>query len=143
MLEEYNKQKIHYQQYNNGLLKSWLMLLVRYVKVDNDEKDNEMINKVIDYLHDNYRKNISNSQIARHFNYHTNYINRIFKQHTGMSLRQYIINIRIRKAMELLSHSDISITVTSREIGYENVTYFSRLFKEKVGLTPSKYKQFL
>ena len=64
----------------------------------------------------------------------------LFKSHTGVSPQQYLISIRINKASELLRHTDLSINEISERTGFASSYYFSRLFKQKTGHSPSAYK---
>jgi len=64
----------------------------------------------------------------------------LFKSHTGVSPQQYLISIRINKASELLRHTDLSIAEISERTGFASSYYFSRLFKQKTGYSPSAYK---
>jgi len=60
--------------------------------------------------------------------------------HTGMTIHQYVIQLRIKKALNLILNTDKSICDISLEVGYEDIHYFSRLFKKKTGYTPSIIK---
>ena len=63
----------------------------------------------------------------------------LFKQYTGLSPRQYIIQLRIEKAKELLLDPALSVKQVAYSAGFESGHYFTRLFKEKTGLTPTQY----
>ncbi len=65
---------------------------------------------------------------------------RIFKKETGMSLTQYINEQRLLMAGHLLKHSDYNINYVADLVGFENLSYFTRLFKKNTGFTPSEYR---
>ena len=69
------------------------------------------------------------------------YLHRIFKAATGASPQEYLLDLRIRKACDLLQRTDLSVSIISRSVGYEDTLYFSRLFKKKKGVSPTGYRE--
>ena len=69
--------------------------------------------------------------LARLVHVNDQYLMRLFKKETGMSLTQYINEQRILKASHLLKHSDYNINYVADLVGYENLSYFARSFKKK------------
>ena len=69
------------------------------------------------------------------------YMSRIFKQETGIPLKEYIIEARLQKAARLLLTSKKSIAEISGEVGYSNFAYFSKLYKEHFGKPPSEVRR--
>lgn len=96
---------------------------------------------VLEYLKANFNKNVTNSEVGKIFGYHPNYINRLMLRHTGVTIRQYILQLRIEKAIELLGNRDLSLIQISQECGFGNVYYFSNCFKEKMKMSPSAYRE--
>ena len=74
---------------------------------------------------------------ALHTNYHS--LLETFKQHTGMSPYQYFLQMKIDKAKKLLSRGDLSVKEVSLRLAFDNPYYFSRLFKKKTGISPSRW----
>jgi AraC-like DNA-binding protein len=70
-------------------------------------------------------------------------LNKIFKIYTSMTLYQYYIQIKIHKAKELLEHADLSVKEIAARLGFDDQYYFSRLFKNKTGIAPSKWRDFI
>ncbi len=68
------------------------------------------------------------------------YFRKLFKEYSGISPNEYIINTKIERAKKYLEHENISILEVSEILGFESESYFSRLFKKKVGISPIKYK---
>ena len=66
---------------------------------------------------------------------------RLFKQHTGLSPKQYLLDIRMRKTQSLLTNTALSVQRISEETGFESSFYFSRFFKRRTGLSPSNYRK--
>lgn len=94
-----------------------------------------------DYMNANYNKNISVDTVAEYVQRSTSYLSRIFKESTGMTVNDYLIQLRIKRAMELLKQPHASMEEICREIGYANVSYFNKIFKARTGLTPGQYRQ--
>ncbi|MBW4082432.1 response regulator [Paenibacillus sp. S150] len=70
------------------------------------------------------------------------YLSKLFKQETGLTLTEYVIEIRIRKAKQLLKNApDLKIHEIGAEVGYPDPAYFNKLFKKVVGVTPNEYKR--
>ncbi len=93
------------------------------------------------YLEENYARDITLADLASRTGFSTNYFSQIFKEKTGKTFVQCRTEYRIRKAKELLRWSGRSITDVAMEVGYNDSTYFIRVFKELVGQTPSSYKK--
>ena len=86
-------------------------------------------------------KKISVEEIARSTYLSTTYVTKIFKEIINDTPINYLIQIRLEKAKELLREGKISIQDISKQIGYDDPYYFSKLFKKKYGLAPSEYRK--
>jgi AraC-like DNA-binding protein len=73
----------------------------------------------------------------------TSRLNDVFKKYTGMTPYQYFIQIKINKAESLLADEDVSVQYAASKLGFEDPYYFSRLFKNKTGIAPSKWREFV
>ena len=65
---------------------------------------------------------------------------RLFKEETGKSLQEYLIEFRLRKACELLRTTSYSIGAVACSVGYADPLYFTRLFHKRVGMSPTVYR---
>ena len=65
---------------------------------------------------------------------------KLFKRRTGMTISDYVTNLKIEKAMDLLRNTNLSTQEIVQEIGNADVSGFIRLFKQKTGMTPSQYR---
>jgi len=145
MLKEFEEGRIYSAGYINSLFHAFLIIISRNVlmsKVDPNSKD-EIVTEVIRFLQDHYAENPSNECIAEIFHFHQNYLNQLMVANTGVPIRQYLIDFRIRKALDMLLNTDSSIKEIAKNVGYEDLHYFSRVFKKKTGLTPSQVKSDL
>ena len=70
-----------------------------------------------------------------------NYLSQLFKKQTGQKFVDYLNDIRMNKAKELLIHSDRKMYQIAKNVGYDNTKYFFRIFKKKIGLSPEQYRE--
>jgi len=84
---------------------------------------------------------ISSSEIAQMVNMSSSYFSQCFKQYAGQTYTDYVRDIRMERAKQYLRHSGRTIQWVAEQIGYNDEKYFSRLFREHVGLLPSEYRQ--
>ena len=105
------------------------------------EKSNSIIGMAKDYIRSNYNKDISLDDVSRAVNISPYYFSKIFKENTGENFIEYLTNIRIDKAKELLGTTEYSMKEICSMVGYSDPNYFSRYFKKNVGVTPTEYKE--
>lgn len=93
------------------------------------------------YVHDHISENIGTSVLADVTGYSSGYLSRVFKQHKGISIHEYITQERMSLARELLVNTNLRIYEIASSCGYDNTAYFIKVFKSQVGQTPQEYKQ--
>ena len=79
--------------------------------------------------------------ISEYVSMSKNYFCSFYKKKTGESFWDYVTNLRINKAKELLETTDIKIGIIAEKVGYKNISYFCKIFKETLGISPAEYKQ--
>jgi len=99
-----------------------------------------IISEVIDFIHANYDKNITNDMIAKKFNFHSKYINILMKNKTGYSIHQYILLNRISKSIEYLQNSNMHIYEIAEKVGFSDPCHFTKCFKQIMGDNPKKFR---
>lgn len=99
------------------------------------------INISIEYMRTFYSANITIEDICSEINVSPFHFIRVFKAKTGLSPHQYLINIRIEKAAELLKSRQYSVLETGRLCGFVNLSHFSRTFKQKTGRSPKDFEK--
>lgn len=95
---------------------------------------------ILSYVSHNYRNISSISQISDHFFITKYHLCRIFKEATGLTITQYINDLKIRQACQLLNETDASVTDIGFTCGFNSTMYFCKTFKEIVNMTPSDFR---
>ncbi|GIQ70383.1 AraC family transcriptional regulator [Xylanibacillus composti] len=98
------------------------------------------VEQAIRYMSLQYANPISIEQIAADLGYHRVHLSKIFKQTTGLSPVQYLFQIRMKKAEELL-RSSLTIAQVAASVGYPDALYFSKQFRKWKGMTPSEFRK--
>lgn len=99
------------------------------------------VERVVEYIHRNYAKDITNEEIAKTVNYHPHYLSRLMMKYTGMTLHKYLIGYRLEKAAELLINGNESVSYAAAECGFGSAYHLSNAFKEKYGCSPTEYRK--
>lgn len=120
-------------------LKNWIYELPFNTLPVNDAT-NEYVDKVISYIKNNTDANLSIQNLAAIIHLSPNYLGKIFYQKTGYFINQYITNFRINKSCDLLLHTNLPVNVIGTMVGISNPHYFSKLFHDIIGISPSKYR---
>lgn len=95
--------------------------------------------EVIQFIHDHYAENITLDVLSARFFINKSYLCVVFKQATGISPAQYIINCRLMRAKHLLA-AQMPVEEVCDMVGYNNLSHFSRLFKAHTGVSPKRYQ---
>lgn len=102
---------------------------------------NEKVKEIIDYINNNFNKPISVDIIADEVQLNSCYLGRLFKQYTNLSIVDYINQIRINNALELLTKTDMKIFEIADAVGFNNTHYFIKIFKKQMNMTPGQYRE--
>lgn len=114
------------------------------INSEDESEENNIVFKrltiIFEYIEKNYMNEINNETLAEVLHLSRYYLAHFFKEHTGLSMGQYITNIRMNKATELLVRSEESITNIILSCGFKNIKYFYKVFKEVYKCSPLKYR---
>lgn len=114
----------------------------RNVKGSRKESCVSVIDKAKSYINAQFQKDISLDEVSREVNVSPYYFSKLFKEETGQNFIEYLTEIRIAKAKELLSQgNETSMKEICLSCGYQDPNYFSRIFKKTVGQTPTEYRE--
>lgn len=100
----------------------------------------EYVMKAIKFIKANFKDNISVDSVAQNIGLHRSYLYSLFQQYAGISVCDYIIQVRIEAACELLRQGNIPIKVVALSVGYSPIT-FARTFKKQMGITATEYQK--
>ena len=120
-----------------------VMNACRNVVSKRQERSGDIIKTARKYIEEHFNKDISLDDVSRVVNISPYYFSKVFKEESGLNFIEYLTNIRIDKAKELLEKSSLSIKEICISCGYTDPNYFSRSFKKNVGVTPTEYKEKL
>jgi len=123
-----------------GIIEDYIRAVLS-VGANNQQSTNLLIENVKKYTDDNLEYNIELSQVARLFHYNEKYLGRLFKKETGQTFKEYINKKRIQIAQNMLLNTNYTVTEIAVQTGYNNVTYFNRIFKKIKGVTPTAYRK--
>lgn len=104
------------------------------------EREADTIEKVRQYLLEHYAEQITLKELSDRFYMSNTYLSSKFKNRTGSSFVDYLTEVRIKKAKELLLYSDRKIPEIASLVGYDDYTYFGKVFKKNTGYTPLEYR---
>lgn len=104
-------------------------------------KHSDTVYKVIDYIKQHYFTRITLEDVARHVNFNKTYLSRIFKEETGDSFTTYVNKVRIEKSKLMLLDKSIPLVDVANLAGFEDQSYFTKVFKNLVGISPKRFRE--
>lgn len=105
------------------------------------QKSQTIIEKINGYIHEHYKENIGRNEIGAQFFLVPEYLAKMYKKKTGQNLKDYINGYRLQQAKRLLSNPEMKVSDVASEVGFDNFSYFSTLFKKEYEMTPNEYKK--
>lgn len=142
MIDEIAKKQYNYELVSASILQQVIYLLSRKLCINNTVKIDEKysrINQTMVYIRKHYPEKITLKQLAGMAGLSCSRYSYLFKEYSGISPQQYLINVRLEKAQELMSHTRLNIRQISSLIGFGDQLYFSRLFKKYKSTSPSEF----
>lgn len=103
-------------------------------------KNNDIIKKAMLYISGKFNTPLSLEEVADHVHLHPSYFSSLFKNSTGSSFKEYLNKIRIEESKLLLLNTDFSIIDIAISVGFEDQSYFSKVFKKYTGTTPKQFR---
>lgn len=123
------------------LEEDFLDTLLQMRNIESMESMQAVAKQIREYIEMNYAKELTLTGLAQKYNIEKTYLSRLFKQETGKNLMPYIAEKRIDHAKELIKQGDISLTEVSYLVGYDDYSYFNKVFRKIMGISPSEYRQ--
>lgn len=122
----------------------YLLFKHRYVNrhyTDDTYQKYQKLKELIRFLQEHYAEKINIDLLAQKFGYSRNHFMSIFKQHTGSSCVNFLLQLRLNKACEALIQSNLSISEIAQNVGFENLSNFNRQFKKRYNMTPLQFRR--
>lgn len=149
MKEEIGKKQKHYELLVRMKLAELFVVLSRYRSGEAYYRESQKaqtvkhqkVHEVADYLLRHPETEESLEELAKRFFISKSYLSRIFKEVTSFTVNEYINITRVKKARNLLAHSDYSVTEIAGMLGFESITYFERVFRKYTEMAPLKYRK--
>ena len=105
------------------------------------ERHNRTAERVIEYIQGHCSDyNLSLDMLAEKHGVSSTYLSRLLKEQLGMSYKQYLTGLRIEEAKKLLCNPDANVAEVCQRVGFNNVSYFIKIFTQHTGMTPAKYR---
>ena len=114
-------------------------LILEIIRNTENDKTEDNFSYILNYIEENLNVDISNEQLSRMSYYSTDRFRHLFKEKTGMSPKQYVMEKRLKKAEKLLAEGDKSITEISELCGFYDLAYFSKVFKNRFNMSPVQF----
>ena len=150
LIEEFNQQKTNFNLMGKALVMEMMILILRSLEkqvrfsdetqASQNDRMHQVIQLIMTYMENNYAKDISIEHLATLYYVSPTYLSKIFKDLTGVSPINYLIQIRLKKANELLKTEDLTVKEVAKSVGYEDAYHFSKSFKKHFGISPSIVK---
>lgn len=143
MLNEITHKEPGYELFLKNKLEEIILFLSRKYSQISIPKAKSLvrIGKAIDFIENNFQRNIYIQQLAELSFMSVRNFQRIFKESTGLSPNDYLLELRIQHASKLLTETDSAIYNVSEQVGIADWFYFSKAFKKKFGVSPLKYRK--
>ena len=144
VLKEYRKLKTNLpdkKRIDTLILPLCKMLEFAYIKEEKDPNPDSLNEAICRYIQRNYAMNLTTDLICKQFSCSKSYFSHSFKSYTKKSFREYLTDIRLNYAKQLLEYSNLNVTQISFSVGFNDSNYFSNVFKQKTGLPPLLYRK--
>lgn len=103
-------------------------------------KDDSVVSQVQNYIHCNFKRRITIGQLSAYAGINGTSLCTLFKEKTGKTIIQYVMDLRMDMVKNLLRNSEMSISEVCYDCGFRNVPYFNRTFKRLLGMSPKQYR---
>lgn len=100
-----------------------------------------IVRQAMAYIHEHYADPVSRGELARHVAITERYLTLCFRQELGVTPMEYLNRYRVKRAKNLLENGSISIAEIAMDIGFSDISYFNRVFKQEVGVSPGAYRR--
>lgn len=138
---ENGQDRVGHKAYLQTLAEQLLILVLRQLPPSQATTPSTPVNKALGYVHDHFHEPISVADAAAVAGYTPNYFNSCFRNQMGIPFGEYLRNMRLSYAENLLRASAMPVTEIAFESGFSSLSHFSRSFREKYGCAPQDYRR--
>ncbi len=124
----------------DNIKKILLELKQALITLEEDNDNNHIIRSTKQFIQNNYSKKITIKEIADELNVSHPYLSSLFKKQTNISIKEYLLQVQMQKAKDLLKSTTELVSNIAIQVGYDNEYQFSKIFKQKTGMTPTQYR---
>jgi YesN/AraC family two-component response regulator len=100
-----------------------------------------LVRRAMAYVHEHYAEPLTRDDLAQHLNMNSDYLTHCFRTEVGMTPITYLNRYRVNKARVLLAESDMNVTEVAMAVGFSDSSYFGRVFRRQVGVSPDAYRR--
>ena len=140
MYEEQQAKEIGFETVLKAQINVLLTLIFRKMSAGKQEETFSLTPDFLQYIRDHCAEKLSLEELSRSCFYNPSYFSRLFKEHYGMTLTEFVSQSRIEKACSLLEETSLSVEEVAEQCGFSSRNAFFKLFKEKNGKTPQEYR---
>ncbi len=146
IITEFENKDEFYVEIAQNLSRTMLMYIFRIINEQTTDsvpllKGNKSIDLAVKYINGNFKSDITLEDIANKCYVNKYYLSHQFTRHQGVSVGKYILSLRISEAMRLLKETQLSVNDVAEASGFNDISYFCRMFKKTVLLTPLQYRK--
>jgi two-component system response regulator YesN len=124
-----------------GFLREYISDLIENFEKKKETKEQKPITEARKYIQEHYLEPLKLEDVSKHIGFNATYFSSVFKKETGKNFLDYVTELRMNKAKQLLCSGEMSVNDVAEAVGYQDLKYFSRLFKKNAGISPSDYKK--
>lgn len=125
-------------------LKPWVIKTFEYIQNSQNEANRlytKVVRDAIKIIEENYTRNVTLEEVAKKVGVSSQYLSKIFREETKKTFVEWLTDLRIRKAKEMIQRLNQPIKEVGLVVGYKDPNYFSRIFRNVVGMSPSEYRE--
>lgn len=144
LYEEYGNQKSGYTQLMRTYIVELIIKLSRVIQSSEEgaltAKQKELVAGVMEYIQQNYSLTINTEKIASKMFFNKNYMAKLFKKETGLSIHEFVREMRIKEACRMLRTTSKTVAEVAAECGFSDMKSFYQTFRRHTGCTPKQYR---
>lgn len=142
-------EELHSQKNSDFIQAQFMLGIFAYLSRQDAETYNfssakitrsEQINKLLSFIYENYRT-VTLEKLAMHFHYTVPYVSKLIRSTTGLTFTEILREIKFDVCRSLLLHSELKINRIAEVAGFQNTDHFNRIFKKRMGETPTEYRK--